>query len=129
MPLVLLIGDGMKVGKKGLMGIVGKYPLIRPARDTAVSKLFAKGLAKRKIDWPARIEVSTLELVESYVASGFGIGLSVDIPGRERRRGVSLMELKGFPQLKIAALWRGRLSPLSERVLCGADQASGANVV
>ncbi len=117
MPLVLLLGPEITTREARLKNLVGKYPLIRPVADSAVARIFSKGLMRRKLDWPARIEVSTLELVESYVARGFGVGLSVRQPGRVLPEGVRMLELSGMPELRIAALWRGKLGVLAQRVL------------
>ena len=42
-----------------------------PAHEP-VAHEFRQGLAKLRVEWPAGIEVSSLELVETYVAGGFG---------------------------------------------------------
>ncbi len=119
MPLVLLAGSGMVIPKKGIVDLAGKFSLIRPADDTVISRLFAKGLSRKNLHWPSRIEVNSLDLVERYVVRGFGIGLSVLVPGVKLPAGVKVIELKGFPELRVAALWRGKLSPLAGRVLEG----------
>ena len=119
MPLVLLLPRGVKVPKGGLRELVAEQPLIRPPDDTALSRVFAKGLGKKGLHWSARISVNTMELVHAYVAEGFGIGLGVDLPGQELPPGVCLVRLGGFPDLKIAGLWRGKLGPLAIAVLDG----------
>jgi len=118
-PLVLLLPPGVKFPKKGLSELVETQALIRPRDDTTVSRLFAKGLMRKKLHWPARIEVNTLDLVQSYVACGFGIGLGVRVPGLKTPEGITTHELKNFPELKIAGLWRGKLGPLAQMVLTG----------
>ncbi|BCX47835.1 lysR family transcriptional regulator [Haloferula helveola] len=117
MPLVLLVPVAWKRAGLGLEELAASKPLIRPADDTSMSRLFAKGLSRAGIHWPSRIEVSTLELVEAYVARGFGAGLSVMVPGVKLPKGVAAVALDGFPELKIAGLWRGKLGPLAEKVL------------
>jgi hypothetical protein len=69
------------------------------------------------VNWPARIEIGALDLIAAYAARGFGIGLGVEVPGSPVPAGLKAHPLKGFPSLRIAALWRGRISPLAERVL------------
>ncbi len=123
LPLVILLPEGLawpkgpKGSKGGLKALVQQGPLIRPPAATAVTRLFRKGLARYGFDWPASIEVSTTDLVNAYVAHGFGCGLSLSVPGVPFPKGVQVVPLKGFPKLVIAALWRGRLQPLAETFL------------
>ena len=53
-----------------------------------------------------------MELVETYVAEGFGIGLSVHVPGGREHPGLRRLPLPGFKPLVLAALWQGKLPPL-----------------
>lgn len=119
MPLLLLLPPGYEVPKAGISAIAATLPLVRPPEETAVTRLFTKGLDKAGIRWPARIEVNSLELVHAYVAKGFGAGLSIAAPGVRTARGVGKIELTNFPKLAIAGLWRGKLNPLAEMVLSG----------
>jgi DNA-binding transcriptional LysR family regulator len=117
LPLVLFLPPGCAVPRKGLPALAAQQPLIRPPSDQAIARLFASGLARRGIHWPARIEIGTLDLIVSYAARGFGVGVGVAAPGMKLPEGVEVHELKGFPELRIAALWRGRIGPLAEQVL------------
>ncbi len=117
LPLVLFLPPGCPVPRKGLPALIEKYPLIRPPDDHAISRLFAKGMTRRELRWPARIEIGQLDLIVAYVARGFGIGVGVKAPGVALPKGVRIHEPRGFPALKIAALWRGKIGPLAERVL------------
>ena len=60
-----------------------------------------------------------MELINAYVARGFGIGLGAHVPGAKLAKGVTEMPLKGFPELKIAGLWRGKPGVLASAVLDG----------
>ncbi len=119
MPLVLLLPPGMKPPRQGLRALAGEVPLVRPSADTTMARLFRKGLVRKGIDWPARIEVNELETVHEYVARGFGAGLSVRAPGLRFPKKVAVVPLGGFPQLTLAALWRGSRHPLVEAVIEG----------
>lgn len=119
MPLILLLPESYQVARSGMHGMAVDLPLIRPPSDTAMSRLFAKGLAKAKLEWPSRIEVNSLELVHAYVAGGFGAGLSVKAPGIAAPKGTRAWQIPDCPELTIAAAWRGKLSPLAELVLAG----------
>ena len=122
LPLVLLLPPGMKVPKTGLKSLSGKHPLIRPCNDSALARLFSKGMTRRKLNWPARIELGSIELINAYVARGFGIGVSAHIPGVKLPKGVTPMPLKGFPELKVVGVWRGKPGALASAVLDGLRQ-------
>jgi len=126
MPLVLLLPDSYQVARSGMHGMAVELPLIRPATDTVLYRLFAKALTKARLDWPARIEVNSLELVHAYVARGFGSGLSVKAPGITPPEGTRAWEIPDCPELAIAAAWRGKLTPLAEMVLAGLRQRAQA---
>jgi len=117
LPLVVLLPSGQVWPKGGLPALARRSPLIRPPGDTAVTRLFRKGLTKLSLDWPSSIEVSTIDLVNAYVEHGFGCGLSVHVPGVPFPESLQVVPLNNFPKLVIAALWRGRLHPLAEAVL------------
>lgn len=119
MPLVLLLPPGMKAPARGLRALPGRVPLVRPSSDTTMARLFRKGLVRRGLEWPASIEVNELETVHEFVARGFGAGLSVQAPGLRFPAKVAVMPLKGFPQLTLAALWRGQRGPLVDAVIRG----------
>jgi DNA-binding transcriptional LysR family regulator len=84
-------------------------PLVALPPREQLSLVFQKELARRAIAWPTRIESSSLELIEAYVGHGFGVGLSLAVPGRVRPPEVRVLPLRGFPQLTFGALWSGRL--------------------
>jgi hypothetical protein len=56
-------------------------------------------------------------LIETYVANGLGIGVSVAIPGKNFPPARCALPLNGFPPVVIGALWRGRKTPLLETFL------------
>ncbi|MGE3310569.1 MAG: LysR substrate-binding domain-containing protein [Limisphaerales bacterium] len=105
-------------------------PLISLRQDEALPRVFQQELAKRGQAWPVSIEAGTLELVATYTAEGFGIGLSVAVPGAKVPPGVRLLELSQFPRLTIGVLWVEKLSPvalaLSERLDAEARTLTGA---
>lgn len=117
LPQVLLLPPGVARPKGGLARLIETQPLIRPPADTTVARLFSQGLAKQGLAWPSRIEVSTIDLVQAYVAKGFGCGLSIQVPGVPFPENVGVMTLPGFPKLVIAALWKGTIHPLAKTVI------------
>lgn len=125
LPLVLLLPPGLAMPKAGLKALADEVALVRTAEDTAIARLFAKGLNRKGIRWPARIEVNSIDLVHAYVAEGFGVGVSVPAPGVKFPKGVKAVELKGFPDLAIAGVWRGKLGPLASAVMEGLRKRAG----
>jgi DNA-binding transcriptional LysR family regulator len=84
--------------------------LISLPPDEVISKHFQTGLRKLGLAWAPAIEVSSLELIDLYTSLGFGVGLSVAVPGLQRKRGPRVLPLRKFQPLTIAALWSGDLS-------------------
>jgi len=56
-------------------------PLICMPPNETITKLFREGLRKVGVEWPTSVEVSSLDLIPSYVRAGFGIGLSFVVQG------------------------------------------------
>jgi DNA-binding transcriptional LysR family regulator len=119
LPLVLLVEKSSRLKSAEELWSQDKIndPLVAlPASDT-ISINFQTGLARRKIDWFTSVEVSSLELIEAYVANGFGIGVSARAPGRELPTNVRALPLEGFDPVELGALWRGKLLPVYKEFL------------
>ena len=86
--------------------------LISFPTNEALSKKFQDELSKRKIGWPIGMEVNSLDLVDIYSANGFGIGLSLKIPGHMSSAKVRELPLDDFPKVTLAALWQAKLSTI-----------------
>jgi DNA-binding transcriptional LysR family regulator len=82
-----------------------------------ISRLFKKGLQRRRIDWTPAIEASSLDIVTKYVANGYGVGVNVNLPGVSRHPQVRILPLEGFDPIEMAALWHGQPTPLIRAVL------------
>ena len=82
-----------------------------------ISRHFQQGLAQAGWEWFPSIEVSSLDLIESYVASGLGIGLYVLAPKAPLSSAVRTVPLPGFAPVVVGALWRGKTSPLLKAFL------------
>ena len=87
-----------------------------PAAETVV-RSFQEQLRKRGVDWFPSIEVSSLELIETYVANGLGAGVTLALPGKKFPSHVRALSLNGFSPVIVGALWRGRKTPLLETFL------------
>lgn len=58
-----------------------------------------------------------MDLIETYVANGLGIGLGVTVPKRPLPASVRALPLKDFPPALIGGVWRGKTTPLIEAFL------------
>jgi DNA-binding transcriptional LysR family regulator len=92
-------------------------PLISLPAAEAVCKHFQEGLLRAGVDWFTSIEVSSLDLIETYVANGFGIGVSVLAPKARLSTEIRALPLAGFAPIVVGALWRGRPSALLQAFL------------
>jgi DNA-binding transcriptional LysR family regulator len=86
----------------------GGLPLIAPPPGDELTDAFHAELRRRRIKWDVRIEAPVLDLVEAYVAEGFGVGLTVSLPGHAIPRGIRALKLGGFPLLVYGMFWHGR---------------------
>jgi DNA-binding transcriptional LysR family regulator len=91
-----------------------ELPLITLPAAEHVCRMFQTELQKRKIDWFATHELSSLDLITRYVAEGFGVGLMLAAPATVWPRGLVALPLEGFPDVAFGALWNGRLSRIGE---------------
>ncbi len=124
LPMVLVVPSRTKL--KSAAAILQQdrieQTLISLPNNEGISRTFQKELAKRKIDWPSGMEMNSLDLIDNYVSSGFGIGLSLKLPQAKRTNGVKLLPLNDFPNVGIGALWRGQLTPLGESLVAHLKQ-------
>lgn len=120
LPLVLLAREDSPVRSLKSILVEGErigHPLISLPTHEALVRQFREGLRQLGWTWEPAIEVTSSELVETYAAEGFGLGLAVAVPGATPRRGLRQIPLAGFPPLIVAAWWAGRLSAVPEAFL------------
>lgn len=103
------IGDVLQAG-----GQTGQTLIALPPAEP-LCRLFQQELKRRGINWVPTIEVSSLELIDSYVREGFGVGLSFAIPG-PTPAGIKVLALNDFPPVTIAAVWR-KILPSAGKIL------------
>ena len=97
-------------------------PLICLPSHETLTRNFLASVAKLKVEWFPAIEASSVDLIETYVSAGLGIGLSVQVPGQPLPKNVRALRLPGFPSAVIGALWRDRKNPLLDAFLDMAGQ-------
>src|SRR5258708_1112048 len=114
LPLAVLVEKNSKVtAAEGLWKRDRiEEPLICLPNAEAICKHFQQGLAQQGVDWFPSIEVSSVDLIETYVGSGFGIGLSVVVPKARNSLNVRTIPLPDFTPVIMGALWRGKSSAL-----------------
>ena len=120
LPLVLLVGEKSPAKSAADLLRKGSTPsedLIALPENEPMSRIFRGELERRQIAWPTGIEVNSLELIQTYVAKGFGAGLMVEIPRYPFPKTTRVLPLRGFPPLIVGAFWQGKLSPVAARFL------------
>jgi len=107
-PLALLVPKTMPIrsaeyfwGQKN----VGEK-LIAPADTHAISQAFQQGLSRGDVVWQARIKTDSFAGVAPMVAAGYGVGVTLALPGLARHPGLRVLPLAGFDPVPIACLWR-----------------------
>jgi DNA-binding transcriptional LysR family regulator len=115
LPLVLLFPKGSRMQSAEQLWQSDKIeePLICLPSNEMLCKSFQQELSRRGIDWFPSIEVSSINLVETYVARGYGIGLSLALPQTKATPGVRQLVLQDFPPVTIGAIWSGKPTPLT----------------
>jgi DNA-binding transcriptional LysR family regulator len=92
-------------------------PLICFPPGEPLGKSFQQRLGELGVDWFPSIEASSVDLIETYVANGLGIGVSTAIPKKLLPSKLRALALDGFAPVTIGALWRGRKTPLLQTFL------------
>ena len=119
LPLVLLVHKTSRVTAAEQLWQRDKIeePLICLPAAEAICKNFQQGLARRGVDWFPSMEVSSLDLIETYVANGFGIGLSVQVPKAKLSPNARAVPLPDFAPVVLGVMWRGKISALLQAFL------------
>jgi len=121
LPLVLLVEAASSIRAPEQLWERDKIqePLICLPSAEAVCRHFQQGLGRLRVDWFPSLEVSSLDLIETYVANGFGIGVSVLVPEAKLASNVRAMPLPTavFAPVVLGALWRGKASFLTQACL------------
>jgi DNA-binding transcriptional LysR family regulator len=119
LPPVLLVPKGSRVTAADQLWQRDKIeePLICLPAAEVLCKNFQQGLTRRGVDWFPSMEVSSLDLIETYVANGFGIGVSVQVPKAKLSPQVRAVPLPDFAPVVLGVLWRGKISALLQAFL------------
>ena len=98
--------------------------LVSLPTNEPIYKNFQEGLARLGVDWFTSIEVSTVELVQTYVASGQGIGLSIIVPLAQENPKLRSLALEGFKPVTFGVLYHSKPPPIVESFLEAIRQAA-----
>src|SRR5262249_13174009 len=89
-----------------------------------ICRSFQNGLAKLKVDWFSGIEVSSVEMVQTYVAHGYGIGVTVAVPQMKYHPQVRALPLTDFEPVSFGVLWQGKRTVLLDSFLKKLQEAA-----
>ena len=119
LPLVLLVPKASKLQSASQLWKLDRIEetLISLPANECIFRSFQKGLCALRVDWFPGIEVSTVGLVETYVANGYGIGLSIQTPDAKPPRGIRALPLDGFEPVVFGVLWQGQSTPILKAIL------------
>ncbi len=91
--------------------------LITVPSNEPIRRAFQEGLARHKVDWLGGIEVSSVEMVQIYVAHGYGIGVTVHLPELKLHPDVRVLPLPDFKPVTFGVLWQGRRTPILDGLI------------
>ena len=119
LPLVLLVPKSSRITAADQLWQRDKIeePLICLPAAEAICKNFQQGLTRLGVDWFPSIEVSSLDLIQTYVANGFGIGVSVQVPMAKLSPNARAVPLPDFAPVVLGVMWRGKTSALLQAFL------------
>ena len=128
LPLVLLVEKSSKLTAVEQLWQRDKIEdtLICLPASAGITKNFLQRLTELEVEWFPGIEASSVDLVETYVARGLGIGVAVAVPGKPFHGNVRALPLPGFSPAVIGALWRGKTTPLVQAFLAEAQSRAKA---
>jgi DNA-binding transcriptional LysR family regulator len=110
LPLVLLVPKNSKLKSADELWQRDRIEeaLITVPSNEPIRRAFQDGLTRRGVDWLGGIEVSSVEMVQTYVANGYGFGVTVHLPRLQLQPKVRCVPLPGFDPLTFGVLWQGR---------------------
>jgi DNA-binding transcriptional LysR family regulator len=108
LPLVLLAPKAGRIKSAEDLWTNGRItePLISLGPHELICQRFQENLSRMGISWVPKIEMDSLELIESYVQAGYGIGLSLRFPHKKPGPKLRSMELPDFSPVKLGVLYR-----------------------
>jgi hypothetical protein len=123
LPLILLVDKKSKLTRAEELWKRDKIEetLVCFSRNDPVHAHFQRGLEQLGVEWFCGIEVTSERLIQHYVANGYGIGLTVAVPGFEPPPQLRALALPNFPPVVVAVAWSGKLSGITRQLLAELD--------
>ncbi len=126
LPLALLVPQASKIKRAEELWQRDRIAesLITVPSNEPIRRAFQEGLLKRKVDWISGIEVSSVEMVQIYVAHDYGIGVTVHLPDLKLHPEVRVLPLSDFPHVTFGVMWQGRKTPVMQGIIGLLEQAA-----
>ncbi|MSU62441.1 MAG: LysR family transcriptional regulator [Pedosphaera sp.] len=124
LPLILLVPKNSKIKSASELWSRDRIDesLISLPSNESIYKTFQRGLAKLGVDWFWSIEVSSVELVQTYVTNGYGIGLSIAVPKAPTPPGLRALPLEGFQPVSFGLQWQGKPDVIAKAFIATVQQ-------
>ncbi len=108
LPLILLLPKSSRVKSAEDLWLGAKVaePLISLKPNELICQVFQQTLTKLGVYWLPKIEMDSLDLIEKYVQTGFGVGLSVRVPQKKFPSTIRVLDLPEFPTVRLGAIYR-----------------------
>jgi DNA-binding transcriptional LysR family regulator len=128
LPLVLLVHRKSKLTDAEELWKRDKIEdtLVSFPRTDPVHAYFHRGLERLGVEWFCGIEVNSGRLIEHYVASGYGIGLTVAVPGFKPPPQLRALPLAHFPPVVVGVAWSPKPSSIARQLLAELDTEAQA---
>jgi len=113
LPLVLLVSRKRKITSAEDLWKQKQIrePLLSLPPNEVICRHFQDGLRARRVEWQPTIELSSLELIATYVENDYGFGLALALPGRKFSHRLRVLPLPDFPLVDFGLIWRGEPTP------------------
>ena len=123
LPLVLLVHKKSRLKDADALWKRDKIEetLISFPRTDPVHAYFQRGLERLGVEWFCGIVATSERLIEHYVASGYGIGLVVAVPGFKAPPQLRTLPLRRFPPVVVGVAWSAQLSEIARQLLAELD--------
>jgi DNA-binding transcriptional LysR family regulator len=123
LPLILLVHKRSRLTRTEDLWRRDKIEetLVSFPRTDPVHAYFQHCLERLGVEWFCGIEVNSARLIEHYVASGYGIGLTVAVPGFRPPPQLRALPLLHFPPVVVGVAWSGTLSNIARQLLAELD--------
>jgi len=123
LPLILLVHKKSKLTRAEELWKRDKIEetLVCFSRSDPVHAYFQRGLERLGVEWFCGIEVTSERLIQHYVASGYGIGLTVAVPGFKPPPHLRALPLSDFPPVVVGVAWSGKLPDIARQLLAELD--------